>query len=458
MPLPIALSSASPRHQKRKQTADGSPPPATSRPIAARSVGRTPGRPRAPTARSAVRARRRSDLAEPAQRDEQQVLAVRDAEPESRPLQSSRERGLAVHPDLDRHLGGGMASSAAEHLAQTEPADGEPARDVGVLVALEPLALRSGRAQRALPHRSSSAESARCTPRPRSHEQSDERTVRPDGEADAKRIVLIPIPSDGDGLARRLGAVAVRASSAASPRRASRTVAASSCSVCVLATKKRSRARSFGTAGATIGCTLTPAREQHGRQLRRAQRVADDHRDHRRARARARVEPCRAAARRGSTPRAVAARATRSGSAMQLAQRRERGRRVRRRDADAVDESRRRVLEVLHERARCRRCSRRSSRATCSACPSRCPRARGSTPACSAIPRPVAPSTPSECASSTMSMRAVALLHLDEPREIGDVAVGAVHALDHDQRPTVLRRARACEHRVERRASRCAGR
>jgi len=44
------LSSASPRHQKRKNTADGSSPPAISRPIAARSL--------APKTRSAIRAHR----------------------------------------------------------------------------------------------------------------------------------------------------------------------------------------------------------------------------------------------------------------------------------------------------------------------------------------------------------------------------------------------------------------
>ncbi len=60
------------------------------------------------------------------------------------------------------------------------------------------------------------------------------------------------------------------------------------------------------------------------------------------------------------------------------------------------------------------------------------------TPKCSAMPRPVAPSTPIEWASSIISSVLVPPFHLHELRQIGDVAVHAVHALDGDQHAAIL--------------------
>ena len=53
---------------------------------------------------------------------------------------------------------------------------------------------------------------------------------------------------------------------------------------------------------------------------------------------------------------------------------------------------------------------------------------------------PVGPSTPSECASSTNSARAVLLRQLDELRQGRDVALHREHAVDGDQRAALLAR------------------
>ena len=63
---------------------------------------------------------------------------------------------------------------------------------------------------------------------------------------------------------------------------------------------------------------------------------------------------------------------------------------------------------------------------------------RRSTPKCSAMPRPVAPSTPSEWASSIISSALVPVLDLDEARQVRNIAVHAVDALDDDQHAAVL--------------------
>ena len=54
------------------------------------------------------------------------------------------------------------------------------------------------------------------------------------------------------------------------------------------------------------------------------------------------------------------------------------------------------------------------------------------------MPRPCGPSTPSEWASSTIKKRLVPFLDLDEPRQIGKVAVHAVDAFDGDQHAAIL--------------------
>src|SRR5262245_19916660 len=57
----------------------------------------------------------------------------------------------------------------------------------------------------------------------------------------------------------------------------------------------------------------------------------------------------------------------------------------------------------------------------------------GSTLKCSTTPRPFAPRTPSACASSIIQPRPIALLDLDQPRQVRYVALCGIASLDHDQ-------------------------
>jgi len=60
-----------------------------------------------------------ADVAEPRDGDEEQLLAVCDAEPKSAGLRRARQRRLAVQPELNRHGGGWQAEEAAEHLPES---------------------------------------------------------------------------------------------------------------------------------------------------------------------------------------------------------------------------------------------------------------------------------------------------------------------------------------------------
>jgi hypothetical protein len=82
------------------------------------------------------------DLAEPAERHEHQVVAVRDAEPDPRAVKAPCERGLAMDADLDGDRTRRDREQVGEHLAQAESPHGEPAGDGSVLVSLEPLTFR----------------------------------------------------------------------------------------------------------------------------------------------------------------------------------------------------------------------------------------------------------------------------------------------------------------------------
>ena len=87
---------------------------------------------------------------------------------------------------------------------------------------------------------------------------------------------------------------------------------------------------------------------------------------------------------------------------LQQLERRERGGRVGRRQADAVDEAGRRVLEVLDDLACGRRCNRRSCRSDLLSVPIHRSTSRGLMPKCSLMPRPCRPIVPIEWASSTI--------------------------------------------------------
>src|SRR6478735_2222798 len=191
-------------------------------------------------------------------RHEEQVIAVSDAEAEASGSCCARELRLPMQTENDRHRRRRSPEQAAEHLAQPQSTDGESTRDVHVLVPLESLALRRIEHHERIPdcsiirlQRGAAHEHLATI------EQSDERGVRPHGEADAKRIVRHAGTVD-ERLRVDSGAVG-SASSCCIAATSSRTVCDNSCSECVLATKNRKRAARLATAGATIGCTFTPA-------------------------------------------------------------------------------------------------------------------------------------------------------------------------------------------------------
>jgi len=133
------------------------------------------------------------DFAHPAQCDEHQVVAVRDAEPDPRRLQSARERRLSVQADLDRHRTGRDREQRREHLAKAEPGHGEPACDVLVLVPLEALSLRRVEQRERLRQRIGVRHERRAAHHHlAAGNECGERVVRPDGEGDAQRWVVHP--------------------------------------------------------------------------------------------------------------------------------------------------------------------------------------------------------------------------------------------------------------------------
>ena len=80
--------------------------------------------------------------------------------------------------------------------------------------------------------------------------------------------------------------------------------------------------------------------------------------------------------------------------------------------------------------AACRRCSRRRPDSVFDSVPIQISTPPGSTPHCSAMPRPVAPSTPSECASSTISSASWRRAMSAKRGQVGQVAIHAVVALE----------------------------
>ena len=80
-------------------------------------------------------------LAHAAQRDQEEVFAVRDAEPERRRPGSVRERRLAELAVNEPHRCRLLREQRAEHLAEGRSADGEASRNDVVRVSREAIAL-----------------------------------------------------------------------------------------------------------------------------------------------------------------------------------------------------------------------------------------------------------------------------------------------------------------------------
>jgi len=124
-------------------------------------------------------------LAKPGDRDQEQLVAVRHAETHTRGLCRACQRGLAVQAEPDRHRCRRNGEDGAEHLAESQPADGEATRHFVVLVPLEPLALGRVERRERLRHEAGGAAQRRAA---HQHvapaQQRGERGVRPDGEAD----------------------------------------------------------------------------------------------------------------------------------------------------------------------------------------------------------------------------------------------------------------------------------